>query len=776
MPERLKSVVETVKGVEISPGLMLSVIPEAVVISGLDRKIISGNQLFLDLFGYELKEIENKDTQSLYAVLEEWQEVGSSHYTPFGTPERFTVRYRRKDGTIFFGETSASLLHDVHGIAQCFVGVIRDVTAQKEASEEQFLKTARFDATLNRAGIGIWERDNVTNDYYFSDSWFTMLGYDPKEFAGDCDVWFKLCHPDDQDTVLRLISEITPGIKQTFRAETRIRNREGNWTWVLSIGEVLEFAGSQAKRIGGVHINIHEMKLAMESERRYQRILQLAVDTAPQRFFWKDRNGVFLGCNEKLANDAGFASSSDLIGKTDYDMVWAEYADLYRADDEAIMAAGIPRINFEEELILGDGDVRYLRTTKSPLRDDNGEVIGIVGTFEDITEEKRMTEELIRAKEVAEAANRAKGDFLANMSHEIRTPLNAILGMTELLQETSLTERQLEDIRDIKASGQLLLRIINDILDLSKMDAGRLEIIPTPTKLQTSISRIVAILKQRVSEGGLKLNVINSVPDGVALLIDEIRLEQILLNLIGNSCKFTPRGGSITLKVNLLSGDSPVLVCSVRDTGIGIPEDKLESVFSAFVQADSSMTRKYGGTGLGLSICKRLVELMGGRISVASSLGAGSEFETRIPTSIVSKQDAEPAGENLSGDTALHLNVLLAEDNAVNQKLVVRLLEKLSCTVTIAENGKEAIDIFRNQRDKVDLILMDCQMPELSGYETTQIIRKMQDGGDVPIIALTADVLDGVSEKCRAAGMNDYLAKPLKFEELFRALKAYRST
>ncbi len=480
-----------------------------------------------------------------------------------------------------------------------------------------------------------------------------------------------------------------------------------------------------------------------------------------------DNKNHIIDMNSAAINIIG-VKDGDFIGKLIFDFL-GELTSYFIKYENVVKAE-------EKICIIPYGSKKHYDLKITPLYDNKNKLIGKFLILHDITLLEEAIEDLKESRKAAEDANKAKSRFLATMSHEIRTPLNGIIGMTELLAPSIHTEEDREYLQTVQGCSSALLDIVNDILDFSKIEAGKMELEMANIELDSLLETTVKTFSHKAREKDLALScsIDHTIPQ--KLIGDTVRVRQILVNLIGNAVKFTEKG-SIEVKASLIKREErkAVVEFSVSDTGIGIPENKIAGLFESFQQVDSSTTRKFGGTGLGLAIVKSLVTIMNGCIKVESRLGEGSSFIFTIPFEISEKTDPKDVTGAYPDFSGLNINILLVEDNKANQMLVKRLLEKKEIKVELAGNGIEALRIL--EKKAFDLIFMDIQMPEMDGYEATTAIRENESvtGNHIPIIALTANAAEDVKSACLKVGMDDFLTKPIRSENLYRCVYNYAS-
>jgi PAS domain S-box-containing protein len=566
-------------------------------------------------------------------------------------------------------------------------------------------------------------------------------------------------------------------------SEYATRTRAGELRYVESTAFVIPGEGASARILVCMDVDITDRKLAEKKLADFNRDFEAFLNQTTDFIYFKDAESRFRFCSQTLADITGHAGWRDMIGKHDREVFPLETAQLYEAEENSVVREGKPLLAKIEPYLDVDGKLGYVEMNKWPLFDDKQQVVGLFGISRDISERvhnenelkqhrlhledlvTRRTKELAVAKEAAEAANVAKSAFLANMSHEIRTPLNAITGMAHLIRRSGLAAEQMARLDRLELAGEHLLEIINAILDLSKIEAGKFTLEEAPLKVGGLLGNVASILRDRALAKRLVLSV-EPVPALPPLLGDTTRLQQALLNYVTNAIKFT-EAGSINLRASVVEADATgvMLRFEVEDTGIGIDEEVLPRLFGAFEQADNSTTRKYGGTGLGLAITGKLAHLMGGDAGVFSRPGLGSTFWLTARLKRGAEPDPGSASESFEGaDDALRRNypgyrILLVEDEPINQEIALAMLDDVWLLVDVADDGVTAIDMLLS--NDYDLILMDMQMPRMDGLTATHKIRQMPKGAAIPILAMTANAFAEDKARCLEVGMNDFIAKPV---------------
>ena len=708
-----------------------------------------------DLFPDELAQKFSADDQRILDTGEVLYD-SEEYWTPHGKKswiERIKSPIRDHDGNI----TGVQVL-------------FWDITDHKLARDALDQESSLMHALLESIPDAIYFKDLDSRFLRISKSMADKFGLAcPEDAVGksDADIFTEEHAAQARTDELRIIETEEP-IVAVVERETW-PNRED--TWCSSTKMPLRDGDGRVVGTFGISRDVTELIAAEHALGRERDLLRTLMDGLPDLVFVKDREGRFITVNQALATFFGAQTPEDLVGKTDFEFVPEELARSFVEDDQRVMASGEPLIAREEPNEDSSGNVSYFLTTKVPLCDADGQVVGLVGIGRDITNLKKAQQELTKARDAADAANRAKSDFLANMSHEIRTPMNAVIGMTELLQDTELDPSQKEYVRMVKESGEALLELINDILDFSKIEAGKFTLDAIPFDLYELLGDTMKSLAVRAHRKNLELafHIAPNVPRG--LVGDPARIRQVLVNLVGNAIKFTDQG-EVVVDVGCDADEyaAPVSI-SVQDTGIGIPKDKLRSIFQAFEQADSSTTRRFGGTGLGLAITSRIVEMMGGEVSVTSKVGKGSTFcfQARFPRA---EDDAIapslPTPEKLSG-----MQVLVVDDNATNRQILDEMLRVRGMqpkTVAGAAEAYWALLEAQKSGDGFQLVLSDINMPDVDGFMLAERIRESEEITQPLIMVLTSGDRPGDRDRCRELGIAAHLLKPVKQSELVNAI------
>jgi PAS domain S-box-containing protein len=569
--------------------------------------------------------------------------------------------------------------------------------------------------------------------------------------------------------------------QQLHAANQQLRAHEQQ----LEAGNQQLQAREQQLQAANQQLRAHEQQLRAREQQLYQErnTLRTLIDNLPDFIYIKDPQSRFVACNAAVSNFMGAAKPEQLIGRTDFDFYPHDRAAEFFADEQHIIQAGQPLINKNEPNAGQTGKLRWILTTKLPLRDDRGKVVGIVGISRDVTQAKEDEQHLHQAKQAAESANKAKSQFLANISHEIRTPLNAIIGVSKTLGKhdpENLTAKQLEGLDIVNRSSQRLLMLIHGVLDLSKIESGKIELALRPFSLDVLIAGVKSVAKTLSDKPEVNFVVQKAATLPETVVSDAHKLHEILTNIISNAFKFTNRGQvvlSIYDKENRLYFE-------VSDTGIGITEKDRDRIFEEFTQLDSSTTRKYQGTGLGLTISKKLVEMLGGQIGVESTLGEGTTISFYVPLKTpqqkAAAEELTEAKEHHTDVTkqAVHApsaspeqqflpKVLVAEDDEFSRAAIKLMLEN-RYELIFAEDGNEAVDKYFEANP--DAVLMDIMMPVVDGYEAFDRIRKKATGPTVPVIALTAKAMKDDRDELLAFGFTDYIPKPIDDEALIRTI------
>ncbi len=637
-------------------------------------------------------------------------------------------------------------------------------------------KAETFRAFFDHAAVGAGQVDMEGRFIQVNNSLCLITGYGRDELLGMSP--HDLTHPEDRESDWERYLCLRRGEIDSYEAEKRYVRKDGSPIWVQVTAGLIRDADGRPLGTARIMQDITERKAGEEWLRQSAAQFRQLVDGMPQLGWTSQASGAIDYINERYREFEGFSMRED--------GTW-EWRDVMHPDDweEAVrrwkeaVATG-KHYEVEHRLRRKDGQWRWYLSRALPLRDESGRIVKWFGTATDIEGNKQLEQELQKARQEAEAAqsaaedaNRYKSLFVANISHELRTPMNAILGMTDLALHEELSADLRDQLETVQQSARSLLGLLDDLLDFSRMEADSLQLEIAPINLRDLIEATTKTLQIRAEEKGLRLTRAVAENAPATVLGDALRLRQVLTNLIGNAIKFTDRGEvKVTVESAAQDGEEVDLLFKVSDTGRGIPAEQQGRIFAPFVQGEAFTTRLYGGTGLGLAISRRLATMMNGELRLESEVGRGSTFSFTLRTR-VAKEEPSPTwgpGFELPPNPARELVVLLAEDNPANRKLAKYILEDRGHEVHVAEDGHQALELAA--RNHYDVILMDVQMPGVDGLEATRILRDRNGGrADVPIIAMTAYAMKGDRERCLAAGMNAYLAKPIDGHEMIHLVE-----
>lgn len=746
--------------------LVASKVDSGVVISNAADKVLWVNDGFEKITGYTLQDVENRTMRDVIngKPSKEFDENSLIEAIKNNQPYEVDLAINHKEGKPMWISVAKSVIKDKEGNVTKQIRIIMDITARKKA--EQDVEILSFAAKKSPTGMII--RDQEGNVVWMNNALESIFGYSLAEMKGQ-KFGTRLNGEETDPDIVKKASEAVAK-NEHYEVEIKIYQKDGTPVWVfISNSPFFNDNGTLEYQVGVV-VDITERKKAEEN----LTMLSLVASSTTSGVVINDKNGTVQWVSNAFENITGY-TLEDTRNKPLGDVLKGEMTDMsviYRSRE-----LSRNKKSFEVDLLVyrKNGKPVWLSIINSVILNSKHEVDKYIEVIIDITDKKKAEMELVAAKEEALQLSRAKDMFISVMSHEIRTPLNAVIGMSHLLQESNPLDSQKENLGILKFSAENLMRLINDVLDFTKIETGNIELEATDMSLRELIQGVTSSMQYRVNDKNIYLrsNIDPNIPEIV--IGDRTRICQILLNLAGNAVKFTEKGG-ITIDVKVAEQtDTEISVrFAVTDTGIGIAHNKIDTIFESFKQAEADTTRKYGGTGLGLAITKRLIELHDSQIHVDSVPGQGSTFWFTIK---FKKGQIQTNAININNivETDLHLNILVVDDNQINRLLINKVLCKWGVQAEFAENGAEAVNKIENNHN-YDVVLMDIHMPEMGGLEATQIVRAKSDPyfKQLPIVALTASLMNNEIEAITSSGMNDYILKPFEPKGLYDKLSRYQ--
>lgn len=743
--------------------LVASKVINGVVISNAKDEILWVNDAFEHITGYSIAEVEHKRMPDVIRRTEKSPDI-RKYQELIDTKQSYEVELhilRQDDKPLWISVINTVILNSA-GEVEKYIRVIIDINSRKGIESD--LQILSFASRKLPSGMLIRDSEGVI--IWMNEALERTLGYTLAEMKGKTFGDLLIGKKTDSgtlDTAAKATKE-----KKAYDIEIQLYRKDGTPIWISwSNSPLLNDRGKVERQIS-VMADITKRKNA-EAE---VQMLSLVASNTTSGVIINDSKGNVEWVNNAFEKITGY-TIEDTRDKHLGDVLKGEHTDLSIIKHARELSKN--KQSFEVDLLAyrKDGKQIWLSVINSVIVNNEGKVDKYIEVIIDITSKKKIEQELIAAKEEALQLSRAKDMFISVMSHEIRTPLNAVIGMSHLLLEEDPMEYQKQNLSVLKFSAQNLMGLINDVLDFTKIETGNIELEKTDVDLRALVMGITSSMQYKTTEKNIYLNhdIDEAIPDIV--IGDTTRLSQILLNLVSNAVKFTDTGG-VTIKLQAIEqkADSVRIRFEVKDTGIGIANDKLNTIFESFKQADLDTTRKYGGTGLGLAISKRLIELHDSRINVDSELGKGSNFWFTIT---FNKSDRDK-NYDYNVDSTLNISVLVVDDNQINRLLINKILTKWGAKADFAENGLEAVNKIESSQ-KYDVVLMDIHMPVMGGLEATQVIRSKSEPyfKQLPIIALTASMLNSQIDQIGISGMNDYLLKPFEPKVLYEKRSRYQS-
>ncbi len=632
----------------------------------------------------------------------------------------------------------------------------------RESFEREQNKVAKLQFLTDTIKVGVWEKDFKESTEKWSARLYDILGYSRDDYKGTAEEFMSLVHPADQGKLTRASDDsVKSGISSSV--ELRVRNAQGDYIWVEASGNARRNDQGSVELLVGAVLEITDRKM-LEMQ------LKVFIERAPAAIAMFNTQMRYIAASNQWQEDYHI-QDQEIIGRSHYD-VFPEIGDDWKHKHQRCLKGHVD-INHDQPFEREDGSIQYLDWEVRPWYLSEDQIGGIIMFTRDVTQSLHEKEELRKAKQEADRAAKAKEDFLATMSHEIRTPLNAIIGISHILQMENPRPDQEEHIKLLRFSGENLLSLINDILDISKINSGKIELSFGRFDLKYLIENIRNSLAYKAKEKmvNLVVNYDENLPN--TFIGDVTRIAQVMNNLVGNAIKFTSNG-EVVISVELM--DQSVKMAKIRlgvkDDGIGIAPEKQDKIFNSFEQAEDGTTRRFGGTGLGLFITKKLIELMGSEIRLESTPGVGSTFSVELDLPYDNGERTEVRYDTKHMDVErMGLHLLVAEDNAANQLIVMKFLNKVNITYDVVSDGTEALNLIQSK--EYDMVFMDLQMPVMDGFEATRAIRKLPDQyfQNVPIVALTADAFMDIKKQTQTIGMSDYMSKPFKPANFYEVIR-----